>query len=60
MYKVKQKEEKKFPLMYKGYIIRKHNYNNKFCAYSYKTDYFINPIFNKWNDLKKVIDALKY
>ena len=54
------KDEKKFPLMYKGYIIRKHNHNNKLCAYSYKTDYFINPIFKNWEHLKKVIDTLKY
>tara|TARA_R100000734_G_C3211744_1_gene26610 strand:- start:211 stop:378 length:168 start_codon:yes stop_codon:yes gene_type:complete len=54
-----KKQSKKTPLMYKGYIIRKHNYNGKYCAYSYKTDYFINPIFDKWENLKKVIDNLK-
>ena len=57
---MKKKETKEqFPLMYKGYIIRRHSYNNKLCAYYYKNDYFINPIFNKWDNLKKVIDNLK-
>lgn len=49
---------KKHPLMYKGYIIKRCG-NNKLSAYSYKTDYFINPLYNKWEQLKMIIDALK-
>lgn len=49
----------KHPLMYKGYIIRRHRYNDKLCAYSYATDVFINPLYDTWEQLKLIIDALK-
>ncbi len=48
----------KHPLMYKGYLIRRRGHNNKLCAYSWATDYFINPLYNTWEQLKLVIDNL--
>lgn len=52
----------KAPLMYKGWIIRKRDtpfQGKKFCAYNPVTDYFINPLYNTWEQLKSVIDAMK-
>jgi len=48
----------KYPLMYSGYMIKRCS-NNKLSAYSFKTDYFINPLYDNWEQLKTVIDALK-
>ena len=49
---------RKYPLMYEGYII-KRCINGNLSAYSFKTDYFINPLFKEWEGLKSVIDQLK-
>ena len=49
---------KKHPLMYKGYIIKRCE-NNKLSAYSWATGYFINPLYNKWEQPKLIIDNLK-
>lgn len=56
-----KKETKKHPLMYKGWFIRYGlEYNkDKLCAYNFKTDTFINPLYNTWEQLKSVIDAIK-
>tara|TARA_R110000751_G_scaffold115549_1_gene214956 strand:- start:9390 stop:9572 length:183 start_codon:yes stop_codon:yes gene_type:complete len=59
---MKTKEE--YPVMYKGWIIRKGNstlkYNSKrLLAYNYKTNIFLNPIYKNWETLKKVIDNIK-
>jgi hypothetical protein len=51
-------ETNKFPLMYKGYIIKRCS-NGKLSAYSYNTDYFINPLYDTFDKLKIIIDALK-
>lgn len=51
-------EKRNYPLMYNGYIIRKCS-NGKLSAYSYKTDYFINPLYDTFDALKIIIDALK-
>jgi len=53
--------KQKHPLMYKGWLIRygsEHN-KTKLCAYNYKSDVFINPLYNTWEQLKAVIDATK-
>jgi hypothetical protein len=50
-------QPEKAPTMYKGYIIQKHK--GKLGAYSYRTDYHINYLYNTWEQLKSVIDALK-
>lgn len=44
--------------MYNGYIIKRCG-NGKLSAYSYRTDYFINPLYSKWEQLKLIIDNLK-
>ena len=52
----------KHPLMYKGYIIKKvigPDGKTRLSGYSFKTDYFINPLYETWEQLKLVIDALK-
>ncbi len=54
----------KHPLMYKGFIIKIRNNkttNNepKLFAYNYTTDIFLNPIYKKWDVLKKTIDNIK-
>ena len=49
----------KHPLMYKGFLIRRHGHNNKLCGKSWATGYFINPLYNEWYQLKSVIDAMK-
>ena len=60
------KENKnKFPLMYKGFILRlgksNINYKNKnaICGYSYKLDVFINPLYETFEQIKLVIDNIK-
>lgn len=48
----------KFPLMYKGYILKRCS-NGKLSGYSYKTDYFINPLYETFDKIKLIIDNLK-
>lgn len=51
----------KAPLMYNGWIIRRMNtpfQGKKYCAYNFKTDMFINPLYNTWEQLKSIIDNL--
>lgn len=48
----------KRPLMYKGWIIKRCS-NNKLSAYNFRTDFFINPLYNTWEQLKSIIDAMK-
>lgn len=43
---------------YKGYNIRLHNHNSKYCAYNPIRDYFVNPLFDTVEDIKKHIDTL--
>ena len=52
-------ENKEHPLMYKGYIIRRHVHNSKLCAKSWATGYFINPLYETWEQLKLIIDGLE-
>lgn len=47
-----------FPLMYKGYILKLCS-NGKISGYSYATDYFINPLYSTFDQIKLVIDNLK-
>lgn len=49
---------KKHPLMYKGYLIKRCS-NGNLSGYSWKTDFFLNPLYEKWEQLKSIIDALK-
>ena len=52
----------KHPLMYKGYIIKKvvcPDGKTRLSGYNFKTDYFINPLYETWEQLKLVIDGLK-
>ena len=52
-----------YPLMYKGWIINHRNMpfgEKKFCAYRYTTDTFLNPLYNTWEQLKLIIDNIKY
>ncbi len=49
---------RKYPLMYEGYIIKRCN-NGNLSAFSYKTNYFANPLYKTWESLKLVIDQLK-
>lgn len=50
----------KAPLMYNGWEIRrKKEASNKLCAYNFRTDIFINPLYDTWEQLKSVIDAIK-
>ena len=53
--------KQKHPLMYRGWLIKNGNELNKdkLCAYNYKSDTFINPLYNTWEQLKAVIDATK-
>ena len=50
---------KTHPVMYKGYLIHICPTNDKLCAYSWATDYFINPLYDTWEQLKLIIDNLK-
>jgi len=54
----KSNVSKKHPLMYKGYVIKRCS-NGNLSAFSYRTNYFINPLYGTWEKLKIVIDALK-
>jgi hypothetical protein len=59
---MKTQTQSKAPLMYNGWMIRKQKtpfQGVKFCAYNYRTDIFINPLYNTWEQLKTVIDAVK-
>jgi len=50
----------KAPLMYNGWEIRrKKSADNRYCAYNYRTDIFINPLYETWEQLKTVIDGMK-
>lgn len=52
--------KEKSPLMYNGWEIRRKKLaGNKYCAYNYRTNIFINPIYKTWEQLKLVIDAIK-
>ena len=55
--KGKMKKDK-LPLMYKGYILKICE-NGLISAYSYRTDYFINPLYKTFEQIKTVIDGLK-
>jgi hypothetical protein len=48
----------KHPLMYRGYFI-KRCFNGNLSAYSWRTDYFINPLYRTWDQLKSILDNLK-
>lgn len=47
----------KAPLMYKGFLIRKHN--GFFYAKNLSNGIYINPLFSKWINLKEIIDQIK-
>lgn len=52
----------KFPVTYDGWMIGKvyTPYNGiRLCAYNFKTEIFLNPLYGSWRALKLVIDALK-
>lgn len=51
----------KHPLMYKGYILKSKRTNKgyKIQAYNYKTDIFLNPLYNDFKSIKLVIDNIK-
>lgn len=51
------KNQNKIPLMYKGYILKKCS-NGLISGYSYKTDYFINPLYKTFEQIKLIIDNL--
>jgi hypothetical protein len=60
--KTENKTQEKAPLMYKGWMIRRRNtpfQGMKYCAYNFATDIFINPLYDTWEQLKSVIDAMK-
>lgn len=42
--------------IYKGFIIRKSIINDKISGYSYRTGYFINPLYDTFEEIKQVID----
>ena len=51
----------KAPLMYKGWLIKHIEtpfQGKKFAAYNYATDIFINPLYETFEQLKTIIDAL--
>lgn len=60
-----KKNPNKFPLMYKGFILRlgksnvNYKNNNGIGAYSYKLDLFINPLYETFQQIKLVIDNVK-
>jgi hypothetical protein len=59
---MKQSKTSKAPLMYKGWLIRTKQtpfQGKKLCAHNLFTGQFINPLYNTWDDLKAVIDAIK-
>jgi hypothetical protein len=50
------------PLMYNGWLIRKVKtpfQGTKLAAYNFRTDVYINPLYNTWDQLKSVIDGLE-
>lgn len=55
------KKKIKAPLMYEGFIIKNKltPKGYKLQAYSYQNDVFLNPLYNSFNAIKIVIDALK-
>ena len=56
-----QNKKIKHPLMYKGFILKNHKTikGYKLSGYSYKTDIFLNPLYNSFEVIKLVIDNLK-
>lgn len=55
-------KKEKAPMMYKGWLIYHRStpfQGMKYCAHNIATDHFINPLFNTWEQLKSVIDAMK-
>ena len=59
---MKTEIKNKVPLMYKGWLIKHVETpfdGKKFAAYNFSTDYFINPLYNTWEQLKSIIDAMK-
>lgn len=52
----------KAPLMYNGWMIRTVNtpfQGKKLSAYNFITDYFVNPLYDTWEQLKSVLDTMK-
>lgn len=51
----------KHPLMYNGWVIKEVTtfHGKRLSAYNFRTDYFINPLYNSWDQLKSIIDAMK-
>lgn len=52
----------KAPLIYNGWLIRRRDtpyQGKKFCAHNIQTDIFINPLYDTWEQLKSIIDAMK-
>ena len=51
----------KSPLMYEGFILKNKLTANgyKLSGYSYKSDLFINPLYNSFEAIKLIIDNLK-
>jgi len=46
----------KLYFVYKGFIIRKNPFNDKISGYSYRTGYFINPLYDTFEEIKQEID----
>lgn len=44
---------------YKGFNIRLHRYNSKYCAFNPLKDYFVNPLFETVESIKLHIDNIK-
>lgn len=42
--------------IYKGFIIRRNAFNNKISGYSYRTGYFINPLYDTFDEIRREID----
>jgi hypothetical protein len=57
-YKKEQRKLNKNPLDYKGFMIRLHEHNNNYCAYDWRTDYFINPLYKTIGEIKNKIDEV--
>lgn len=49
---------KKHPILYNGYFIKRCS-NGNLSAYNFRTDVFLNPLYNTWDQLKLIIDNLK-
>ena len=49
---------KKYPLMYKGYLIKESN--GKLSAELLSNGIYLHPLYNSWDKLKLIIDNLKY